>query len=815
MTPEKWQEVKVVLAEAMEANPEHRRKLLEDRCNGDRELQQEVESLLEYAGEATLETTGTVAPQPSANPTYERVGRVIGSYTLEKLLGEGGMGSVYLAVREVDGYPMRVAFKIMRVTALSEYSLRRFRMERQILARLAHPNITRLLDGGVTAEGLPYLVTEYIEGTPIDEYCRNAELSIVQKLKVILNVCSGLSFAHRNLIVHGDIKPANILVAADGTAKLVDFGIARLLDTDAANLATTTYALTPGWASPEQLRGQPPTVLADLYSLGRVFYEVIAGQPAYRLQSASPAEYIDILSRTPPAPSAVSANSTLRGDLDDIAIKAVECEPEQRYQSADQFANDIEAYLDFRPILARKTTWKYRAAKFTRRHRRGVLAASVIAVMLLSLVASTIWQARAAREQYDISARQAAAVRKLANSFIFDLDDAVAEMPGATQIRANIMTSAVGYLDRLAKESSTDPELQQELGLAYLKVGDIMGRPGSSNLGRTAAALESYRKAQRILEPLARRNHAPVDARLNLAVLYGRISGVLKVKGDFRDALDLDLRALDIREVLLKDSPGDQELRRAVAQSLTSLGGTYSQMGVWSRVLETRRSALNLYEQLVAADTKNLTDRRGLVLARTRLASILSHEGQHTAALDQLRRAVNEQKILFDENPANSQITMAYAGAISAFARGLDHSGDSAGAIREYEQAQKMYERLVVTDSADVRARSLLATTRVSIGRILVKSQRAAAALTHLEPALQVRLELSQLDPMNTGALGEVAESHGSLGDAYLALGRTHPAKQSYLKAHEILTKMQRDGKANAADQSLLTRVESGLARLR
>lgn len=814
MTPEKWKEVKVVLAEALEVLPEQRRQVIELRCNGDYELQQEIESLLVYAEESTVGITQTTSPV-IRGPAVDRVGRTIGPYKLQKLLGEGGMGSVYLAVREVDGYSMRVALKIMRVTAMSEYSLRRFRMERQILARLTHPNITRLLDGGVTDEGLPYLVTEYIEGTPIDQYYQTNRPSIAERLRVFLSVCSGLSFAHRNLIVHGDIKPANILVTPDGTAKLVDFGIARLLDADsAASFATTTYALTPGWASPEQLGGTPPTVLSDLYSLGRVFYEVITEQQAYQLQEISPAEYLNVLSQTPPAPSAVSGNSILQGDLDDIAIKAIEFEPEQRYQSADQFAADIEAYLDSRPILARHATWQYRTTKFIRRHRRGVVIASLITLTLLSLVAATLWQTRRAREQYDVAARQAGAIRKLANSFIFDLDDAVAEMPGATQIRANIMTNAVGYLDRLAKESSQDPELQQELGLAYLKIGDIMGRPGSSNLGRTAAALESYRKAQRILEPLVRRNQSNIDAKLNLAQLYNRISAVQKVIGNFEDALEDDLKSLDIREGLLQSSPDDQELRRAVAQSLTSLGGTHSQLGEWSRVVETRKRALRMFEQLIAADPKNLADRRGLVLARTRLASILSHQNQHGQALDQLHQAVAEQKSLLDENPANSQIMMAYGGTISSLARGLSESGDTSGSLNAYEQAYEIYKRLVVVDSADVRSKSLLAATDVAIGRILVRTHRAAKALPRLEPALRTRIELSERDPMNSGALGEVAEGHAVLGDAYFSLNKPQAAKQSYTQAREILLKLRADGKENAADSSLLGRVEAGLARI-
>ncbi len=827
MTPERWQQVKFLLAQAMEAPLADRRRFLNDRCGGDSELLLEVESLLEHAsGEVQVqEKTVRMALDETRDVPVESVmhlgfgirpGQTVGPYRIQKLLGEGGMGSVHLAVREVDGYQMRVALKIMRVAALNDYSMRRFRMERQILARLSHPNITRLLDGGVTAEGLPYLVTEYVEGVPLDQFCTQKRPPLEARLRVFLDVLNALSFAHRNLIVHGDIKPANILVTSEGTAKLVDFGIARLVDPDSnsSNGSTTTFALTPGWASPEQLRGDPPSVLADLYSLGRVFYDLIAGQNSHSLSGIPPQRYLEILSNTPGLPSQVSGEKALEGDLDDIALKAVEFEPQQRYQSGDQFGEDIRAYLESRPISARRATWRYRAEKFTRRHRRAVILGGLVTAALISLIAATLIQARAAREQYAAAARQALAVRKLANTFVFDLDDAVAEMPGATQIRARIMQSAVEYLDRLAKESAGNAELQYELGLAYTKVGDVLGLPGGSNLGKTVAALENYRKAEFILEPLARGPQATQDQKFHLAALYTKISAVLKVVGDSRVALEYDLKSFGIRQALLQVNPADQELKRALVQSLTSLGGTYSQLGEWPKVLESRQRALHIAEELVAANKKSVGDRRSLVLARTRLASILSKEKHHAAALEQLRIAVSEQKALRDENPINPQISLAYASTLSALARGLDESGDINGALRQHETAEKIYEAEVSTDPVDVRARSLLGTARVSIGRLLTRSGRASAALPYLERSLQTRLYLSERDPANAGALGEVADSHAAMGEAYVTLQRPELARQSYAAAKEILDGLVGDGRANAADRTLLARIAEGSKKL-
>ncbi len=810
MTPERWQQVKSLLAEVMEYPPGERPRILATRCGNDSELRQELESLVVFADGTTADATVPMIPHPGSG----RTGSWIGQYHLENMLGEGGMGAVYLAYREVDGYQMKVALKIMRVAALSDYSLRRFRMERQILARLTHPNITRLIDGGVTGEGLPFLVTEYVDGTPLDRWCSETKPTLAQKLNVFLEVCRALSFAHRNLIVHGDIKPANILVTPESSAKLVDFGIARLIDPEAASpAATLTLALTPAWTSPEQLRGDQPSVLGDLYSLGRVLYFLLAGRHPFAFDQVAPHRYLDILSATPPLASHLAADPALRGDLDKIAGKSIEFEPAQRYQSADQFAEDIRCYLESRPVSARTTTWTYRASRFVRRNRAAVAAAAAMAMAIVVLVAVALWQAHEARAGYAVAAQQAQAVRRLANSFIFELDDAVAEMPGATQVRASIMQNAIVYLNRLERQASADTELQQELALAYLKVGDILGRAGSSNLGKSGEAMENYNKAEKILASTISEGKGDAKTRSHLATAYSRIAALDKVMGHHEAALANDQKSLEISRSLLEDAPDNLDLRRAVAQSLTSLGGTHSQLGDWPKVLENRRQALEMYEKLLTGEIKDLRDRRGLVLARTRLASILSHQNQHAAALEQLRLAVAEQKALYQEFPGNLPITMAYASALSAHARGLAAAGDHAGAIKLYEAALSHYETLVSVDRADVRSRSLRAATRAEIGRVMLRTGRPVVALRYFQAALGERLELAERDAKNAGALGEVAQSYSDLGDVHKALHHPQAALRAYSRAREILTGMEERHQTNAGDKALLARVILALRR--
>jgi tetratricopeptide (TPR) repeat protein len=807
VTPDRWREVKEVMAEAVARPPGERTTYLSERCGEDLDLRAEVASLLEHAGEDTL-------PAAPARRQAGRAGSSIGPYRLEELIGEGGMGAVYLATRAGDGFTMRVALKILRVAALSEYSLKRFRMERQIMARLEHPNIPRLIDGGVTDDGLPYLVSELVEGTPLDQWRRDLDPSLRERLRVFLELCGAVNFAHRSLIVHGDIKPGNVLVTRDGHPKLLDFGIARLLERDGAPVgATTTFAMTPAWASPEQLNGEPPRVASDVYSLGRLLYELIAESPPFVFPNGQPRECLEVLRNPAPPPSSAPHSRVTPGDLDNITLKAIAFDTGERYHSVAELAADVRNFLELRPVAARAQTWTYRASKFVARNRREVIAGAVLVTAVIVLFAVALSQTIAARRNYESAARQSKAVRELANSFLFELDDAVAERPGATQVRARIMARAIEYLDRLTRESANDPALESELALAYQKVGDIMGRPGVSNLGRTAAAIDAYKKAEDLMERRLRSPEASADDRLRLADLYQRLSAIQKVKGDFHSGLDYDLRSLDIRREVLRQSPRNQAYRRTVAQSLTSLGGTYSQLGDWPQVRAARTEALSMFEELEAANPANLADRRGLVLARTRLASILSFQGEHAAALAQLERAMKEQRALAGENPANAQIRAAYGSTVGALARALGESGDLAGAIARHQEARAIYAALAAEDDADVRTRSLLAATDNAIARLLVRSGKAREALPYTTRALGWRRELSNVDPENSGALGEIAESEETMGDTLRALGQRAKARQAYEAAAEILRSLISTNKANAGDKLLLSRVEAALAQ--
>jgi serine/threonine protein kinase/tetratricopeptide (TPR) repeat protein len=430
-TAERWQTIKGLFAEALDREPKDRRAYLGGACGGDDALLAEVESLLNAA--ANEEATA----DPSKPPVQDSlIGRRIGAYKIERQIGSGGMASVYLACRADEEYQKQVAVKILRPELDSGELLRRFRNERQTLATLDHPNIVKLVDGGSSEDGLPFIVMDYVDGTPIDEFCDSRKLSVEERLRLFSEVCAGVECAHRNFVIHRDLKPSNILVTADGTPKLLDFGIAKVLsppDASQPQMLTQTLGrrMTPAYASPEQVKGTPVTTATDIYSLGVVLYELLTGHRPYKLKQSTPPELeraiceeepenpstaVDRVENTTSAdgttvtitPDSVSRareswpeklRRRLRGDLDNIVLTALQKEAERRYASVGAFSEDIQRHLDHLPVKARRSTLAYRSTKFVKRHRMGVLTGAMLALVALGGAVFVRWEEKSAAEK--------------------------------------------------------------------------------------------------------------------------------------------------------------------------------------------------------------------------------------------------------------------------------------------------------------------------------------------------------------------------------------------------------------------------------
>ncbi|HKO56515.1 MAG TPA: serine/threonine-protein kinase, partial [Thermoanaerobaculia bacterium] len=491
-----WEDVRELFHACVELPPHDRAALLD---GADETLKAEVTSLLDEHDAA-----GGFLDQSVWELAAQQERATIGPYRVVRMLGEGGMGSVFLAARDDEQFEQRVAIKLVRG---GHAMLRRFRQERQILAALEHPNIARLLDGGATADGLPYLVMEYVEGTPIDAYC--AGLPIAQRLRLFLQLCDAVQYAHRNLVIHRDIKPANVLVTADGVPKLLDFGIAKLTSSVEPRAdATVTRLMTPDYASPEQLFGKPVTTATDVYSLGVLLFELLTGTRPFVGKARTGDSEV-------PRPSSVARVRGLRGDLDRILLMALEPDPLQRYGSVEKFADDIRAHLDGHPVSARGASFVYRATKFVRRNKLMAGAAAAAVIFATLSFAAIVREKRVAERRFE-------QVRTLARSMVFEIHDAIATIPGSTAARELLVRRALGYLDALAAEASENTPLQMELAGAYQRVGDVQGLPYNANLGDTPGALISYRKALAIAEQVRAREPENEAVLRLLADLHDR-----------------------------------------------------------------------------------------------------------------------------------------------------------------------------------------------------------------------------------------------------------------------------------------------------
>lgn len=814
----RWKRVKEVFDHAVDLPPAELTEFLNETCGSDAALREEVLSLL-----SALDEAGPFLEDAVVNLAGPRsfAGRQIGLYHLESLIGQGGMGEVYLSTRAVDGYPMPVALKLIRRSAVTPGALRRFRMERQILARLHHPGITQLLDGGVTDDGLPYLVTEYVEGTPLDKGIVDGTMPLRQRLEAFLSACEAVSYAHGQLVVHGDLKPGNILLLAGGGIKLLDFGISRLLlpspdTTEQKPGATTQPAMTPSWTSPEQLRGEPAGIASDVYSLGRILYLLLTGEQAVPMDGLGPMHYHEKLrAEGPKSPSVRSGDRRLAGDLDNIVCKALEFEPADRYKSVEAVAEDVRSHLLSRPIAARPHTWKYRANKFIRRNRLGVAATAAVVLALSGGLGMTLWQAQIARRNYERAERRFQDVRRLANSFIFDMDDAIARLPGSTAVRGTMVRNSLQYLDSLAQEAKDDPTLQEELANAYEKVGDVQGRPGSMNLGGTAASLQSYRKAEAIRRVLLSQVHAATEIEIReeaLANTVMRISSILRATGDGRQALEADRTALEIRRRLLNRKPTDPVRLRNVAVSLTATSASLSILGGFQGVLELRREALQLFQQLVRNNPASVDDQQGLALAHTRMASILMHEKDMKGAVAHYRNSLRIQTALRRAQGGQAQFQIALGLAHSNLGNALRGVGDMKGALESFSLAVSMYEPLVRADPDEVRSRTLLATARLREAKVWSDLGNTARAGRLIRLVLEERRMLSERNPANAGARGEVAETHGALGDVAFRAKLYAEAVKHYRDALAIFNDLDKEDKANAADHEEMTRIRAKLA---
>ena len=812
MEPERWRQIEDLFQAALDCEPERRSALLEAACGHDRALREEVDSLL-----ASYEEAGfTEAPAfrdavRLLEQNHSLTGKRIGPYRVIREIGHGGMGAVYLAARADEAFRKQVAIKLIKRGLHMEAIVQRFRNERQILASLDHPNITRLLDGGTTEDGLPYFVMEYIQGEPIDSYCDARKLNIVDRLRLFQRVCAAVHYAQQNLVVHRDIKPGNVLVTVEGVPRLLDFGIAKLLSPErsqetSAGALTAARLMTPRYASPEQVRGEPVTTASDVYSLGVLLYELLTGHSPYRLSGRTPAEVdraichdepekpSEAISRVEEAvtPQSVSATREgtpdklrrrLLGDLDNIVLMAMHKEPQRRYGSVEKFSEDIDRHLEGLPVRAHADSWRYRAGKFVSRHRAGVAAAILVALSLLAGMVATAWQARVALRERAKAERQFNDVRGLTTSFLFEFHGAIENLPGATPARKLLVQRALEYLSKLAEEAHSNRRLQLELAEAYLKVGDVQGNPYEPNLGDTQGAAKSYRKALEISQALTRTVPRDAEARRYLARSYKSVGEVLPVLGNPSEALVNFQQAAGTLESLTAADRANAQLRLELAACYQETGDLQGQPGIQNLgdqagALGSYAKALEIYQALAADDTGNSTARRGVAVVKIRIGDLQSARDELQGSQQSYRDALEIMEQLSAADPTSAKERRLLAHAYRKMGGAMERLSNLKEALKYYLKAVAINEGLMSSDPANVQAGMSLAISLRSSAGLLLKMGNRQGALGNYQRVLNILEALSTAHPEDVWVQGRYSKTLLTAADLLAQSGKPVEARR-------------------------------------
>jgi serine/threonine protein kinase len=748
----------------------------------------------------------------------------VGSYRLVREIGQGGMGTVYLAVRDDDAFHKRVALKILKRGMDTDSIVRRFRTERQILAGLDHPNIARLLDGGTTADGRPYLVMEFVDGAPLGEFADARQLDTAARLEIFLQVAAAVQYAHQNLVIHRDLKPANVLVTRDGVPKLLDFGIAKLLNPEMAGqtLAPTAAGLqlmTPEYASPEQVRGETVTTASDVYSLGVLLYELLTGRRPYQITSRAVADIARVVAESEPlrpsiavgAPALADAEPTTRttraatrapaetqrlrrqleGDLDNIVLKALSKEPVRRYASVDQFAEDVRRHLAGLPVLARHDTLGYRMSKFVRRHRGAVVAASAVVVALVAGLVGIAWQARVARAERARAEQRFDDVRALANAFLFDIEGAIRDLAGSTPARQLVVQKGIEYLDKLARDAGDRPDLTRELAAGYVRVGDVQGRPLNPNLGDTAGALASYRKSVALYESLGVTATSPADLRRAMGTALLRLSELEAATGDSRAAMTAVRRAVELQRDIASDASASPAARRDLAVAYSRLGDMLAATGDTADALDQHRLALGVMQGLAATAPDDLANLRQLGVAHHKVGNVLGNPnypnlGDHAGALAEMQQSIAVFERASSRYPDNAMFKRNLAVARSNAADILTALGRRDEAMAQERLALETYAAQVREDPTNAAARNDLAIAYYKAAEMLEVEGRTREALASLEQAATIQDQLAAADPNNARARAETATNDAFRGRLLAALGQRALALASLTRAVDV-----------------------------
>jgi len=805
--------------------------LLEALCGGDGLLLEEVRSLLKACA---VEETVTACCQSEAesNAVKLRGSRRLGPYELDRLVGRGGMGAVYLAHRADGQFEQQVAVKLIDLPFVTNLFRERFRQERQILARLSHPNIARMMDGGVSEDGELYLVMEYADGVSIERYCKEHSLSVRKRIELFQSVCAAVRFAHQNLVVHRDLKPGNIMVLGDGTPKLLDFGTAKLLTPMEAAVAGEftrqgLYSYTPQYASPEQILGHPISTSSDVYSLGVLLFLLLTGVLPYELKEFTTDEMVRVVcEKQPPKPSEMAESGALDSDIDCIVLKALRKEPEERYASVDQLMGDLQAYLDGRPVAAHQGSFRYHAAKFARRNKLALTASALLFATVLAGVGGVAWQARIANTERRKAESRAEDLRKLSNRLLSEIDEAIQKIPGSTAAQKLLVSTVLEHLDRASKDTSGDPQMEVDLADAYIRLANVQGNPYDQNIGDTQGALGSLDKALSITTRVIRQQPGNAAAAHAYGWAQQSRSEVLYGMGRAQEAADTMRSAATTYEELASRPGAKIDALMDAATAYGGLGDELGQSGTASlsdpvAARAAFRKSLELNERIYQADPSSLRALRGIAVSHLKIANVTA-ETDPAAALADYRDAIKGMNALPEEARKALTNQRTLLNVLRRYGSALKEIGRYQEAVSYMEQVKPIEQRFLAADPNDTRAGTDLMVVLENEAECFEdraegvfteekadRSADAASALKLLSEANMVIEHLLQIKPDNVGW----RSTQGLLLVRMSVQQRTlHQAPQALESAKRGASILETAGKQQYAQGFDLDSVATGLA---
>jgi tetratricopeptide (TPR) repeat protein len=811
VTAERWQQIKDIVTEALEENSSERRsELLVERCAGDPELLHEVESLLDQTTGALENFAEKAATPLRQNRSGLEPGRRMGVWAIVRELGRGGMGAVYLAERADGAFEKQVAIKVLKRGTDTDEILRRFDAERQILARLDHPNITRLIDAGTTDQGLPYVVMDYVAGRPITHYASDKQLAVTERLKLFCAVCSAVSYAHQNLVVHRDLKPSNILVTDKGEVRLLDFGIAKLLsDAEAVGADMTITALrvmTPEYASPEQIKGEPITTLSDVYSLGICLYELLTGARPYKLTRKTPEELSKaICEQEPERPSTTVArhgrskleirnSKFLSGDLDNIVLMALRKEPARRYASVGQFSEDLRRHLEGLPVRARKDTAAYRTTKFVMRHKLGVAAGVAIVLVLVVGMFATAWEWASARTERAKAEKRFEILRKSSRTMISEIHGALMNLSGSLEARKLLLQRATEQLDALAADSANDPRLQVDLAEAYHQIGYLPDKPLDERV-------ELFNKAIALDQKVLAREPKHIAARENLAMSKINLADFARARGDSNGALKSNREAIALLESVVADEPAEMEHKKTLWNASYNTALSLMQLGRAAEALEISRRIYPVAVELREKHTSDSSDHRFRrpYLSRSFAANSLTYLGRYDEAITELRGALQEIAAVRQRFPLGQLERLDESVSTYRLAVAFDRSGHPEEAIQTMTTSLTAAEALSNDEPKDVSYRIVVSSQNSQFASLLLRANKTAESVKYFRRAVELYENILGADPAQKQARADLAYAYGGLGLALAETGNVTEAMDDERKAISSYEKLDPVKNSNIA----------------